>query len=240
MLGECFRPNVQAAQSTIFSNFTLFAILVPGILSVLRVFALHKFYHAPFEVVHHFEYNTVPSILTDLGYSPIPLPAKYVQYGNEVPTPLWDLTPLQHLDEPYTLCYGTEWHRYPGSHLIPEGIDVRWIKTNFSGMMPRRWEASGPSKGKWPREETKTVRAGRFNDENKPSSETGTFVSASMHARSTANIRSTRLNATTSLRFICRLTRQHPPNPTGRPSQSGSENSAHHSWTLQVANGGAD
>ena len=167
----------QASQSTIFSNFSLFAILLPGVLSIGRILAMHQFYHAPFDVAHHFQYNTVPSILSSLGYSPKPLPANYKPYGNEVPVPEWDLDPLQHLEDPVTLCYGTEWHRYPGSFLIPEGIDVRWIKTQFDGMMPRKWEPSGETLGQWPRGETRVVREGRFNGENKASAEPGTFVS---------------------------------------------------------------
>lgn len=167
----------KASRSNIFSNFALFAILVPGIISLARIFALHQYYHAPFEVVHHFQYNTVPEILTSLGYSPKPLPANYKPYNNEIPTPEWDFTPLQHLENPITLCYGTEWHRYPGSHLVPSGIDVQFIQTEFSGMMPRKWESSPEAISQWPRSETKIVRKGRFNGENKPSSEPGTFVS---------------------------------------------------------------
>jgi len=160
-----------------FSNFTLFTVLLPMVISFARIFALHKFYHAPFDIAHHFQYNTVPSILSELGYSPKPLPPNYTPYGNEVPVPEWDMTPLQHLAEPVTLCYGTEWHRYPGSFLVPEGIDVQWIKTEFDGMMPRKWEPSAVAKGQWPREETRVVRPGRFNGDNKASAEVGTYVS---------------------------------------------------------------
>ena len=88
------------------------------------------------------------------------------------------------MSNPVTLCYGAEWYRYPGSYLIPEGIDVRWIRTEFDGMMPRRWERSavksqGSTKGSgmWPRDETRTARPGRFNGDNKASLEPDTYVS---------------------------------------------------------------
>jgi alpha-1,2-mannosyltransferase len=66
--------------------------------------------------------------------------------------------------------------------MIPEGIDVRWVKTDFDGMMPRRWESSAVSNttGVWPRPETRVVRDGRFNGMNKASVEPGTFVSLAL------------------------------------------------------------
>lgn len=148
-------------------------------LSITRILAIHQFYRAPMDVALHFQYNTVPSILQSMGYSPIPLPDNYVHNGAPPPDE-WDLTPLTQLEDPVTLCYGTEWHRYPGSYLIPEGIDVRWLQTDFAGMMPRRWESS-ENAGQWPRAETRKERIGRFNGANKASSEAGTFVSLSPH-----------------------------------------------------------
>lgn len=50
------------------------------------------------------------------------------------------------------------------------------MQTEFDGMMPRKWEESA-KKGRWPRSETRMVRPGRFNGENKASLEHGTFVS---------------------------------------------------------------
>ena len=85
---------------------------------------------------------------------------------------------LQTFEPRVTLCYGSEWYRYPGSYLIPEGIEVQWVRSEFDGMMPRRWEGSGPA-GRWPRNETRVVREGRFNGANLASAEPGTYVSDS-------------------------------------------------------------
>ncbi|WVQ93059.1 hypothetical protein IAU59_000123 [Kwoniella sp. CBS 9459] len=169
----------KASKTSIFSLFTLLAILVPGIISFFRIGATLYFYHAPFDIAHHFQYQALPSFLSELGYEPIPLPDDYTPYGKEIPKPQWDLSPLQTLEPPVTLCYGTEWHRFPSSFLIPEGVKVQWIQTEFDGMMPRQWEASGRSKTMWPRSETRTVRPGRFNGENNASEEPGTFVDPS-------------------------------------------------------------
>jgi len=148
------------------------------IISILRVLALHVFYHAPFDVAHHFQYHSIPTVLAERGYSPEALPKDYKPYGNEIPTPRWDFSVLRTFDPPITLCFGSEWHRFPGSYLIPEGVEVQWVRSDFDGMMPRRWEA-GEASGIWLRNETRVVRAGRFNGANQPSTEPGTYVSDS-------------------------------------------------------------
>ncbi|ORX39298.1 putative mannosyltransferase [Kockovaella imperatae] len=164
----------QASKSTWFSNFSLFCIVIPSLLSISRVLALHHFYHGPFEIVRHFQYSTIPGILSSLGYSPIPL--RYKPKPREKITPDWDYSPLAKMDDPITLCYGTEWYRYPSSYFIPEGVNVQWVRTDFDGMMPRKWEASAISSSVWPRSETRVSRPGRFNGENKASAEPGTYV----------------------------------------------------------------
>ncbi|ORY24212.1 putative mannosyltransferase [Naematelia encephala] len=167
----------KASKTTVFSNFSLFAILIPCLISMSRIVALHKFYHAPFDIIHYFEYNTVPDILGSLGYSPQPAVKNYVPSSEGESAPLvWDYSPIKTLEKPVRLCYGTEWHRYPSSYLVVEGVDVQWIKTEFDGMMPRRWEASEAQSGSWPRSETRIVRPGRFNGDNKASAEPGTYV----------------------------------------------------------------
>jgi alpha-1,2-mannosyltransferase len=173
-----------------FSNFTLACIMIPAFISIFRIVAIFKFYHAPLDIAYHFQYTTIPHILTSLGHGPKPAPKNYSPYTpDEVIVPEWDYTPLMTLDPPISLCYASEWHRYPGSYMIPEGIDVRWVKTDFDGMMPRRWESSAVSNttGVWPRPETRVVRDGRFNGMNKASVEPGTFVSLIHYPMTLAN-----------------------------------------------------
>ena len=150
------------------------------LISILRVFALHTFYRAPFDMVHHFQYHTIPSILSSRGYTPEAVPDDYQPYGKELPQPRWDLSVLETFNPPITLCYGSEWYRFPGSYLIPEGINVQWIRSGFDGMMPRRWESTEAA-GLWPRNETRTIRDKRFNGANLPSEEQGTYVRRSAH-----------------------------------------------------------
>lgn len=101
------------------------------------------------------------------GYNPGP---------GEVVKPLWDYSALLDLEPRVKICWAGEWYRYPGSYLVPDGVDVSFVQTGFGGMMPRPWEPSGDIEGVWPREETRTLRLGRFNGENKASEEPGTFV----------------------------------------------------------------
>ena len=172
---ECL---LQASQSTIFSNFSLFTIVFTCILSVSRILAIYHFYSAPFEMVRHFQYQTLPDVLSSMEYQPKPVLSTYKPREGEVVTPEWDLSPLLNISQPLTLCYGTEWYRYPSSYLIPDGVDVRWIRTDFDGMMPRPWEESVAGPGSvWPRAETRMIRPGRFNGDNKDSLEPGTYAS---------------------------------------------------------------
>jgi alpha-1,2-mannosyltransferase len=176
-LRSAYAHTTQASRSSTFSTFTTITVLLSGLISVLRIFSIHKFYHAPFDILLHFQYSTVPSILAANGYTPVPLPDNFVPYRNELPEPEWDYSVLNDISPRVTLCYGGEWHRYPGSYLVPEGIQIRFLQTDFDGMMPRPWEmSSNTSSGVWPRSETRVIHPGRFNGENKASLEAGTFV----------------------------------------------------------------
>lgn len=162
----------RASQTSMFSNFALAAVLLPCLISLGRIAATLKFYQAPFNVAYYFQYTTLPNVLSDMGYEPLPL--REGRSGEDVQHE-WDLTPLQNMTHPINLCYGTEWHRFPSSFLVPEGVNTQWIQTNGEGMMPRHWNPSGPA-GAWPREETRVVHFGRFNDMNEPSAEPGAYL----------------------------------------------------------------
>ena len=160
-----------------FSYLSLAVILIPVVLSVSRVIGLNKFYHAPLDVAHHFEYTTIPRILAAAGHSPVPPPKGYKPREGRMPDPVWDYKPLETMNPRVRVCWGEEWYRFPGSYLYPSGIELDWIKSEFDGMMPRRWEPSSPDNGSWwPRSETRVTRPGRFNGANVEASETGTYV----------------------------------------------------------------
>jgi alpha-1,2-mannosyltransferase len=163
----------------LFSYIALAMVLPTMILGVSRVYALGHFYRSPYDVIYHFQYEEVPKLLRSAGHEPIPPPEEYREgrakdgYSDE-----WDYTVLANFEPKLRLCYGKEWHRFLGSYLVPEGIEVNWIRTEFDGAMPRRWEPSHARAGSWwPREETRVIREGKFNDDNKESVLAGTYVS---------------------------------------------------------------
>jgi alpha-1,2-mannosyltransferase len=166
----------RASKSSLFSTFAALAVLVPALISVGRSVGLFHFYHAPLDIAHHFEYQTAPGILAELGYEATPFPRDYHPRDGELPE--WDLSPLKTLDPPVRICYGAEWHRYPPSYLIPEGVETAIIRSDFTGMMPRKWEPSGPV-GRWPRQETRVIHPGRFNGANQASAEPGAYADIS-------------------------------------------------------------
>lgn len=158
----------QASQTQLFSNLTLLLVLCTSLLSLGRINALYRFYHAPIDMAFHFQTRTIPSILAHQGYTAVqpdtaPAPGEIIK-------PEWDMTALYDLEPRVTLCYAEEWYRYPSSYLVPDGVEVQWVQTEFGGMMPRRWE-SGQGL-----EELSKVRVGRFNGQNQPSAEAGTYV----------------------------------------------------------------
>ena len=107
--------------------------------------ALWKYYHAPMQVLYRFQYEEGPLLLNATGLLPTPLPppellAEY--YAKEASRKKrsdedderLDLGPLREFD--LLICYGKEWYRFPGHYLVPDGVRVDWIKSEFDGMLP--------------------------------------------------------------------------------------------------------
>jgi len=80
----------------------------------------------------------IPRLLNDTGLLPI-FPAG----TNEDEKPRIDLSPVKEFD--LRLCVGKEWHRFPGSYLIPAGIKVDFVKSEFDGMLPRHFDEHSAS-----------------------------------------------------------------------------------------------
>jgi len=153
----------QASKTSLFSRFTLSAIVATSILSISRIIALYTYYHAPLTVVHDFEVEVLPRLLNSTGH--IYLPSHHPNYEKGEAQPQYNLTHLK--DFGLRLCVGKEWHRFPGSYLIPEGIRVDWIKSEFSGLMPGHFEEKIPQTSRfWLRDGTKHVPSD-MNDMNR-------------------------------------------------------------------------
>lgn len=147
-------------------NFTLLVVLASMVLSFLRVMAIQTYYVAPLHVAYHFESFELPAILTGMGYTPI-------QHNGTNDWDEWDLSPIKTLNggKGMRLCYGKEWHRYTSSFLVPEGVDVRFVKSDFDGALPAKFRPSEPEKGsRWRRAGTKWETL-TLNDQNEETAE---------------------------------------------------------------------
>ena len=162
------KAYAQASQTQLFSNLTLLVVLFTATLSLGRINALYRFYHAPIDMAFHFQTRTVPAILAAQGYTAVQPDVAAAQ--GEVIRPEWDMTALYDLEPRVTLCFAEEWYRYPSSYLVPDGIEIQWVRTEFDGMMPRRWDTAGGM------DEASKVHPGRFNGVNRMSDEPGSYV----------------------------------------------------------------
>ncbi|KAF8971754.1 glycosyltransferase family 22 protein [Flammula alnicola] len=123
----------RASQSLIFSNLTLSVVVASSVISLSRILALFQYYHAPFSAALAFQATEVPRLLNVTGLLPV-----YPEGTSEEDRPRIDLTPIKDFD--LALCFGKEWHRFPGSYLVPNGIRVEFVKSEFDGMLPRHFE----------------------------------------------------------------------------------------------------
>jgi len=135
------RSPYRASKTRVFSVLTLLVLLVSVALSASRILALNFNYHAPFSVVHHFEYKELPRVLRETGL--------YVSNAKNIttaqtkhsrhPQEEWvDLSPVKRLG--LTLCIGKEWYRFPSHYLIPDGVRVEFIRSEFGGQLPRHFD----------------------------------------------------------------------------------------------------
>jgi alpha-1,2-mannosyltransferase len=145
----------QATKSSLFKLLSLAVISFSTLISISRILALSYYYHAPLELFYRLETEELPRVLNASGLlppPPEPIPGHeraFEKYGYKV-----DLSPLKELN--VTLCLGKEWHRFPSHWLVPDGVNVRFIKSEFDGHLPGHFLES---KGEpwWTRQGTKVI-----------------------------------------------------------------------------------
>ncbi|KAF7307149.1 Glycosyltransferase family 22 protein [Mycena indigotica] len=165
----------RASQSMIFRTFTLSVVLASGAISVSRILALTFYYHSPMTVVYNFQAQELPRLLNETGLLPV-----YPPDTPEEDIPRIDLSPVKQFN--LTLCVGKEWYRFPGHYLVPDGVRVDFVKSEFDGLLPGHfgegelhkadwgqvagWWSQPASWYGWYRSETRLVPAG-LNDLNR-------------------------------------------------------------------------
>lgn len=118
-------------------------------------------------LMNHFEAFEIPRILNTTGHVYLPPPPKnkrrIPESADEEPRIDYDLiTPFN-----LTLCYGKEWYRFPGSYLVPDGVTVEWVKSEFDGMLPGHFRRTLREGGLMVRDQGTRVVPKGLNDLNK-------------------------------------------------------------------------
>ncbi|KIJ53458.1 glycosyltransferase family 22 protein [Sphaerobolus stellatus SS14] len=164
----------RASRSPLFQTMTRSVMLTFILISISRILAFNHYYHAPLDVVYHLESEELPRLLNVTGLLRSIQTSDPSDVDDDHPLPV-DLGPVKEFG--LRLCYGKEWYRFPSHYLVPDGIDVQFIKSEFNGLLPRHFEHSkGHEKGIWRRDATRIVPRG-LNDLNKE--EQGQYVDVS-------------------------------------------------------------
>ncbi|PVF98644.1 hypothetical protein CPB86DRAFT_814669 [Serendipita vermifera] len=148
----------QASKSYAVRSMTTNVLLASAVISVLRIAALFQYYHAPIAVAVHFENFELPRLLNATNLLSPPQDGKYGRSSNV------DLSPIKQLG--LRLCTGKEWYRFPGHFLVPDGVEVRFLKSEFDGLLPQPFPPSTGASSVWPWDGMRVVPEG-LNDLNK-------------------------------------------------------------------------
>jgi alpha-1,2-mannosyltransferase len=125
----------KASKSSIFRTFTSSVITGSALLSLFRILALWKYYHAPMTVFYVFQAQELPRLLKEANLLP---PSPEMEHNDQPPH--IDLSPIKRFD--LRLCLGKEWHRFPGHYLVPDGVKVDFIKSEFDGILPGHFQTN--------------------------------------------------------------------------------------------------
>ncbi|KAF9074855.1 glycosyltransferase family 22 protein [Rhodocollybia butyracea] len=147
----------RASRSSIFSTFTLSVLTTTAVFSASRIAANWKYYHAPLAIANHFEAKELPHILTIAGILPEHVAATQTQSQRLKDAPRVDLAPIK--DFNLTLCYGKEWYRFVGHYLVPDGVRVEFIQSDFEGLLPGHFSEGKSTAATpwWARPQTRIV-----------------------------------------------------------------------------------
>ncbi|KAM0753298.1 glycosyltransferase family 22 protein [Meredithblackwellia eburnea MCA 4105] len=165
-----YKSPYAITQTKVFSHFTRAVIVFTSILSLMRIGALHSYYRAPLNMYFHLQYLELPRLAL-LTYphlytaTPVDPTLPLSNFSEAIMNADFtiDTEPLAALN--LRLCLGKEWHRFPSHFLVPDEVEVRFIESDFKGILPKLWDEAGAGKGLWGRS-TGSVPSG-MNDLNK-------------------------------------------------------------------------
>lgn len=117
-------------------------VTLTSILSISRILALYKYYHAPLDITSHFQYIELPRLLNVTNLLPVvdTTNTHTSKYDDEVAV---DLSLVRQFG--LKICWGAEWYRFPGSYLVPSGVEPLLVESGFDGMLPRPFSPVVPA-----------------------------------------------------------------------------------------------
>jgi alpha-1,2-mannosyltransferase len=62
-----------------------------------------------------------------------------------------------------TVCLGKEWYRFPSSYMLPDGVKAKFIRSDFSGLLPGEFSEANTGFGFYP---GAWLEPSGMNDEN--------------------------------------------------------------------------
>lgn len=139
------------------------------VLSISRIRAHWSYYHSPLTVAFLLETEEIPRLLNTTGHIYLPPPQPVSEYSRHDEQPPIDLSLIKPFD--LRLCVGKEWHRFPGHYLVPEGVKVDWIKSEFDGMLPGHFLQTAKEGGLLERMKGTAIVPTGLNDVNKEATE---------------------------------------------------------------------
>ena len=131
-----------------------------------------KYYHSPMSVTYALEATEVPRLLNVTGHVVLPPHLgedgerrRHTDDEGEYEAPRIDLGLIEEWG--LRLCVGKEWYRFPGHFLVPDGVRVDWVKSEFDGMLPGHFAETARAGGLLQRAMGTRVVPKDLNDLNK-------------------------------------------------------------------------
>jgi alpha-1,2-mannosyltransferase len=142
--GQQNKPSTSRHQGfSITTLMTGIILAVTCLISISRSFHTTRSYNAPFDVLRHLSEDELPRVIRqNFPMSEGTEKTGSTQSDKEAKVDLSLLLKLKEdsqQEEPLRLCYGKEWYRFPSTYLVPDGVKVDFITSEFRGILPKHF-----------------------------------------------------------------------------------------------------
>ncbi|PWN34082.1 uncharacterized protein FA14DRAFT_173799 [Meira miltonrushii] len=140
--------NGQQSKSSRQQGFGITTIITGAILAVTCLISISRSlhtthsYNAPFDVLRHLSEEELPRVIRHnfpVGAGAKQIGSPQAARGEVDMSLLLKLPRTSQQEEPLRLCYGKEWHRFPSTYLVPDGVKVDFIASEFRGILPKHF-----------------------------------------------------------------------------------------------------